>query len=103
MVHFSTPICRSQDLNLVDPARIGKLEEIIEEGDRRFDKDFGHSATEVSLADALQTASILFRQSSTKLGEKRIFLFTNEDDPYVDDASAKRKALQRAVDLKVRI
>ena len=85
----------------MEPARVGELEEIIEEGDRRFETDLGHSSAEVSLADALQTASILFRQSSTKLGEKRIFLFTNEDDPYVSDANAKRKALQRAVDLKV--
>ena len=61
----------------------------------------GHSSNEVSLSDALQTASILFKQSSTRLGEKRVFLFTNEDDPFPNDDRAKRAAVLRAIDLKV--
>ena len=62
----------------------------------------GHSSSEVSLCDALQSASILFKQSATRLGDKRVFLFTNEDDPFRDDPTAKRAALLRALDLKVR-
>ena len=63
----------------------------------------GHSSSEVSLCDALQSASILFKQSATRLGDKRVFLFTNEDDPFRDDPTAKRAALLRALDLKVRL
>jgi len=89
-----------QDLNLIDPQRIHTLEEMIEFADQRFSDDLGHSTAEVSLCDALQTASILFKQSSTRLGEKRVFLFTNEDDPCRIDATAKRAAMLRAADLK---
>jgi ATP-dependent DNA helicase 2 subunit 1 len=46
-------------------------------------------------------ASHVFAGSRTRLGEKRVFLFTNQEDPHKDDANLRRKALTKAADLKV--
>jgi len=89
-----------QDLNLVDPDRIKELEEMIKEGDNSFSDTIGHSTRETSLGDALWLSSRIFAESRTNLGEKRIFIFSNEDDPHRDDPAAKRKALAKGSDLK---
>lgn len=89
-----------QDLSLLDPDRVHELEDLIRDGDRDFGSSLGHAAKEASLGDALWMASHVFAGSRTRLGEKRVFLFTNQEDPHKDDANLRRKALTKAADLK---
>ena len=52
-----------------------------------------------NLADVLWTSSAMFAPIDRKIGTRRVFIFTNEDDPIGGDRSEEEKAHQRAQDL----
>jgi len=74
--------------------------------------EFGHAAGEFPFCDALWACSTMFSnwyytflayqvshipvQSSVKVGHKRIFLFTNEDNPNAESKNLKEQSFQRA-------
>ncbi|KAM3357305.1 ATP-dependent DNA helicase 2 subunit KU70 isoform X3 [Capsicum galapagoense] len=87
-------------------ARLIKEFDLIEE---RFAKDIGSKygivpgSRENSLYNALWVAQALLRKGSAKTADKRILLFTNEDDPFgnlkgVVKVDMMRTTLQRAKD-----
>ncbi|KAL1224160.1 ATP-dependent DNA helicase 2 subunit KU70 [Cardamine amara subsp. amara] len=87
-------------------ARLIKDFDLIEES---FDKDIGSQngivsdSRENSLYSALWVAQALLRKGSSKTADKRIFLFTNEDDPFGSmrisvKEDMTRTTLQRAKD-----
>eukprot|EP01117_Protostelium_nocturnum_P007205 TRINITY_DN2579_c0_g2_i1.p1 TRINITY_DN2579_c0_g2~~TRINITY_DN2579_c0_g2_i1.p1 ORF type:complete len:759 (-),score=325.99 TRINITY_DN2579_c0_g2_i1:69-2345(-) len=59
----------------------------------------GSTEGDFAFSDALWTCSTMFSMNTQKVGHRRIFLFTNEDDPVGDDASARERSIQRAKDL----
>jgi hypothetical protein len=90
---FSMP-----DLDVPDAQRILDLESLITKK-TDFSSDIGHAESDFPFQDALWTCSTLFSSSMTKVGHKRIFLFTNEDNPNSGDAHGRAQAIQRAKDL----
>ena len=84
------------DLSIPDAQRILDLEAILQSD---FASDYGHAAKEFPFHDALWTCSTLFSSTTTKVGHKRIFLFTNEDNPNPSDAYIRSQNIQRAKDL----
>ncbi|KAG7597306.1 Ku70/Ku80 beta-barrel domain [Arabidopsis suecica] len=87
-------------------ARLIKEFDLIEES---FDKDIGSQtgivsdSRENSLYSALWVAQALLRKGSSKTADKRMFLFTNEDDPFGNmrisvKEDMTRTTLQRAKD-----
>ena len=75
-----------------------------------FETEFGFIDEEFPFCDALWTCSTMFSNwyflivfsdiSTTKVGHKRIFLFTNEDNPNGDNPPLRSRSIQRAHDLK---
>jgi len=85
------------DLDVPDPKIILSLEEILESD---FSKTLGHCQTEFPFCDALWTCSTMFSNCNVKQQmTKRIFLFTNEDNPNGFNDSIRNVSLQRAKDL----
>lgn len=84
-----------QDLDIPDAQRILDLEGILE--DTTF--PVGHAEREFPFADALWTCSTMFSNCAVKVSHKRIFLFTNDDNPNEDNDNFRNQALQRGKDL----
>jgi Ku70/Ku80 N-terminal alpha/beta domain len=59
----------------------------------------GGPTSTCNLSDALWTASSLFSSVNKKFGTKRVFLFTNDDNPNKENAVLQGKSQQRAQDL----
>ncbi|XP_064419448.1 X-ray repair cross-complementing protein 6 [Latimeria chalumnae] len=70
-----------------------------DEGQRHFREKIGHSA-DFSLGEALWVCSNLFSDVKVKLSHKRVMLFTNQDNPHVDDGGKARMARTKAADLR---
>ncbi|XP_061181426.1 X-ray repair cross-complementing protein 5-like [Saccostrea echinata] len=87
-----------QGLEQPGAERILELENIIDEGMKTFDKDFGHN-TAYSLNDALWTCQNMFANSPQKVSYKRILLFTNNDNPHAGSPQLQRQAKTKASDL----
>lgn len=85
------------DLDVPDADRILRLEQLLVED---FVSNFGHAEKDVPLGDALWTCSTIFGNCPIKVGTKRIFLFTNNDNPNADQPSLQAQAKQRASDLR---
>lgn len=85
------------DLDVPDADRIIRLEQLI---NTDFVGRFGHADKETPLGDALWTCSTIFGSCSVKVGTKRVFLFTNNDNPNSDSPSLQAQAKQRAMDLR---
>eukprot|EP01132_Coremiostelium_polycephalum_P010819 gene10819-13255_t len=84
------------DLDVPDPKIILTLEEILESD---FSKSFGHCDKEFPFCDALWTCSTMFSNCTVKVSHKRIFLFTNEDNPNGFNENLRTISFQRAKDL----
>lgn len=84
------------DLDTPEAQRILDLEKLTESDQ----PPLGHCTKEFPFRDALWTCSSMFSSSSVKVGHKRIFLFTNEDNPNADNMELRRQALQRVRDLE---
>eukprot|EP00743_Colponemidia_sp_Colp-15_P002621 GILK01002839.1.p1 GENE.GILK01002839.1~~GILK01002839.1.p1 ORF type:complete len:631 (-),score=167.71 GILK01002839.1:47-1906(-) len=91
-------ICVLQDLDLPDATRIRELQNMTEGFD--FKQKFGFAPKDVPLFQVLWTCQTIFSNNTNKNFTKRIFLFTNEDDPSKGDESIKNRSLQRAHDLE---
>ncbi|KYQ90183.1 ATP-dependent DNA helicase [Tieghemostelium lacteum] len=89
------------DLDVPDPKIILTLEDIIE--NESFQKTFGsnQNSQDFPFCDALWTCSTMFsnNSNSVKQSHKRIFLFTNEDNPNAFNDSIRNNSFQRAKDL----
>jgi ATP-dependent DNA helicase 2 subunit 1 len=85
------------DLDVPDADRILRLEQLLATD---FVQRFGHADKEVPLGDALWTCSTIFGNCSVKVGTKRVFLFTNNDNPNQDSPALQAQAKQRAQDLR---
>lgn len=88
-----------QGLEQPGAERILELENLVDDGLKTFEKDFGHN-TAYSLNDALWTCQNMFANSSQKVGFKRIMLFTNNDNPHAGAPQLQRQAKTKAGDLK---
>jgi ATP-dependent DNA helicase 2 subunit 1 len=67
--------------------------------EKDIESEFGSYAGDSRLAEALWVCSSMFGNLSVKVGSKRIFLFTNEDNPYGGKDDMAKKAKQRARDV----
>ncbi len=90
-----------QDIDTPDANRIKQLESMSNNSNvEQFEKQLGHAPKKGSLHDALWTCQHLFSQVAKNVAYKRIFLFTNDDDPFVaGDATLRKKCMERARDL----
>ncbi|KAL6072069.1 X-ray repair cross-complementing protein 6 [Balamuthia mandrillaris] len=87
-----------QELDTPDAHRIMELETLLRSGTESFGEAYGHR-TDFPLCDALWTCSTMFSNCSVKVGHKRIFLFTNEDNPNAENKNLRDQSFQRAKDL----
>jgi len=99
-----------QDLNTPDAKRIKDIESMIDQpfaigsSDKvqssQQNSQSGNSPTS-ALHEALWTCQHLFSlaNNQTKLGYKRIFLFTNDDNPCKDNSTLRMKCIERSRDL----
>ncbi|EGG22548.1 ATP-dependent DNA helicase [Cavenderia fasciculata] len=84
------------DLDTPDPKLILQIEDILA-GDLG---SFGGSAKkEFAFGDVLWTCSTMFSNCNVKIAHKRIFLFTNEDNPNQGNDNLRTISFQRAKDL----
>ena len=84
-----------QDLDVPDAQRILQLESLL----KHEDSPFGSTENEFPFCDALWTCSTMFSNCTTKVAHKRIFLFTNDDNPNYGNDAVREQSLQRAKDL----
>ncbi|XP_067943807.1 X-ray repair cross-complementing protein 5-like [Watersipora subatra] len=87
-----------QTLGQLNIQRITDLESV-KEDTVKFESDYGHSDN-FDMSDVLWTCSNVFANCNKTLGEKKVLLFTNNDDPHKGNASLQRKAIAKATDLK---
>ncbi|KAF9090607.1 X-ray repair cross-complementing protein 6 [Mortierella sp. AM989] len=88
-----------QDLETPDVNKIQQLESI-DEKKISFDEEFGTSNGKYTLGEIFWTATSLFGSSAQRVGSKRLFLFTNEDNPHSGDISLRSASKVRAKDLQ---
>ncbi|KAI8598353.1 SPOC like C-terminal domain-containing protein [Dissophora ornata] len=67
---------------------------------QEFDEEFGTSNRKYTLGEIFWTATTMFGSSAQRVGSKRMFLFTNEDDPHSGDISLRSASKVRAKDLQ---
>ena len=91
-----TGILLFSDLDVPDGETILKLEQLLV---KDFVEMYGREEKEVALGDCLWTCSTIFGNCSVKVGTKRVFLFTNNDNPNGGDVGLQAQAKQRATDL----
>ncbi|KAG2386546.1 hypothetical protein C9374_002290 [Naegleria lovaniensis] len=92
------------DLDTPDAKRIKDIENLIKQTNHGSQSSVVTSCLESppsvnTIHEALWTCQHLFSLSSSQLGFKRIFLFTNDDNPCRDDTSARIKSIERSRDL----
>ncbi|KAF9896793.1 X-ray repair cross-complementing protein 6, partial [Lobosporangium transversale] len=88
-----------QDLETPDVSKIQQLE-AIDDKTIDFNQEFGTSNGKYTLGEMFWTATSLFGSSAQRIGSKRLFLFTNEDDPHSGDISLRSASKVRANDLQ---
>eukprot|EP01004_Peranema_trichophorum_P011030 NODE_987_length_2202_cov_40.947571_g843_i0.p1 GENE.NODE_987_length_2202_cov_40.947571_g843_i0~~NODE_987_length_2202_cov_40.947571_g843_i0.p1 ORF type:complete len:731 (-),score=149.25 NODE_987_length_2202_cov_40.947571_g843_i0:9-2057(-) len=90
------------DLDVPDAVRIRELEALLEDMDE-FASQVGHYPDKdkppFPLNEALWTAQHLFNHIPKNVGYKRIFIFSNDDNPPKSNGSERIKCIQRAKDL----
>jgi ATP-dependent DNA helicase 2 subunit 1 len=88
-----------QDLDQPDAPRIKELDQLLEGvAADTFSTDYGHSS-DYSLNDVFWTCSNMFANSPVKLASKRVFMFTNNDDPHSSSLPLQRQAKTKAKDM----
>eukprot|EP01126_Amoeba_proteus_P062496 TRINITY_DN8508_c0_g2_i1.p1 TRINITY_DN8508_c0_g2~~TRINITY_DN8508_c0_g2_i1.p1 ORF type:complete len:300 (+),score=50.37 TRINITY_DN8508_c0_g2_i1:58-957(+) len=90
------PFLTHSELEMPDAQRILDLEVLLK---CDFASKFGHTNTDFPMCDAFWTCSTIFSTTATKIGHKRVFLFTNEDNPCSTDPHVRAQSIQRAKDL----
>ncbi|KAF9967257.1 X-ray repair cross-complementing protein 6 [Mortierella alpina] len=88
-----------QELDAPDVQKIQQLESI-DDKSLDFDEAFGTSNGKYTLGEMFWTATNLFGSHAQRVGSKRLFLFTNEDDPHAGDISLRSASKVRAKDLQ---
>ncbi|KAF9582574.1 X-ray repair cross-complementing protein 6 [Lunasporangiospora selenospora] len=88
-----------QDLEAPDVHKIQQLE-AIDDKTINFEEEFGTSNGKYTLGEVFWTATNLFGSSAQRVGSKRLFFFTNEDDPHLGDVSLRSASRVRAKDLQ---
>ncbi|KAG0296956.1 X-ray repair cross-complementing protein 6 [Dissophora globulifera] len=88
-----------QDLETPDVNKIQQLESI-DDKTIDFEEEFGSSDGKYTLGEIFWTATNIFGSSAQRVGSKRLFLFTNEDDPHSGDISLRSASKVRAKDLQ---
>ncbi|KAG0005266.1 X-ray repair cross-complementing protein 6 [Modicella reniformis] len=95
-----------QDLETPDVNKIQQLEAIDDTSCTaasetiNFNDEFGTSNGKYTLGEIFWTATNMFGTSAQRVGSKRLFLFTNEDDPHAEDISLRSASKVRAKDLQ---
>lgn len=87
-----------QNLEQPGAKSILELEALLKNGKEHFTKTYGHSLN-FSLSDALWSCSSMFSTCPVKLSNRRVLLFTNQDDPHHNSRPLQQQAIQRARDL----
>lgn len=87
------------DLGQPCASRILALEDMEETGWKNFNTLYGHDPN-YSLSDALWTCADMFSKSSQSLNNKRVMLFTNNDNPHAGNPNLQLQAKTKASDLK---
>ncbi|ESO97963.1 hypothetical protein LOTGIDRAFT_182021 [Lottia gigantea] len=87
-------------MNLEQPGaeRILEIENMIENGYKKFGTKYGHNE-HYSISEVLWTCANMFSNSSQKINYKRVLLFTNNDDPHSSSLQLQRQARTKANDL----
>ncbi|KAG0268258.1 X-ray repair cross-complementing protein 6 [Actinomortierella ambigua] len=91
-------ICVLQDLDIPDASGIKQLE-ALEEGTLDFEDMFGKATGKYKLSEVFWTATNIFSSSAQKVGSRRLFLITNEDNPHGNEPTLQGAAKLRAKDL----
>ncbi|XP_070199251.1 X-ray repair cross-complementing protein 5-like isoform X2 [Littorina saxatilis] len=86
------------DLGQPCASRILALEDMEETGWKNFNMLYGHDP-DFSLSDALWTCADMFSKSPQNLNNKRVMLFTNNDDPHAGNTNRQIQARTKASDL----
>ncbi|KAG0207556.1 X-ray repair cross-complementing protein 6 [Mortierella sp. GBA30] len=97
-----------QELETPDVQKIQQLEAIEDSAltytstaeSINFDEEYGTSNGKYTLGEIFWTATNLFGSNAQRVGSKRLFLFTNEDDPHAGDISLRSASKVRAKDLQ---
>lgn len=85
------------DLDIPDVSMISELEKLL---NLDFEQVYGHCEDDqFFFGNALWACSSIFSNCTTKVGHKRIFLFTNDDSPHQEDDPLRDKSIQRAKDI----
>eukprot|EP01137_Pigoraptor_chileana_P010648 Opistho-2@318 len=91
-----------QDLDRPGASQIMALEGLTAGDKKKFEKDIGHAPADTApFGDALWQCVSLFSNSLQKVGMKRVFVFTNDDEPAGSTESGRAQAFQRSRDLGV--
>lgn len=91
-------IYQLQKLDIPDAERIRELEDFFKNPEL-FQKAIGSSDEEAVLGNVFWACSSLFGPLKRKPGSKRVFLFTNNDEPHAGNVGMQRAAKIRARDL----
>ncbi|OZJ01818.1 hypothetical protein BZG36_04811 [Bifiguratus adelaidae] len=87
-----------QELQVPDAQQIKDVDNIVN-GHWNFEEEVGSTEKEYPLGDVFWTCSNLFGHLAQKVGSKRVFLITNEDNPHATNPSLRNAAKTRAKDL----
>ncbi|KAG0244418.1 X-ray repair cross-complementing protein 6 [Actinomortierella wolfii] len=91
-------ICVLQDLDIPDASGIKQLESL-EDGTLDLEDLFGRATGKYKLSEVFWTATNIFSSSAQKVGSRRLFLITNEDNPHGNEPTLQGAAKLRAKDL----
>ena len=90
-------ICVLQELEAPDASQIKELQDIVLNAN--FKQAYGSAQTESNLFEALTICHTEFKKIEKLSFSKRIFLFTDEDNPNADNRHNQQRAVQRGQDL----
>eukprot|EP01012_Entosiphon_sulcatum_P028877 TRINITY_DN3503_c0_g1_i1.p1 TRINITY_DN3503_c0_g1~~TRINITY_DN3503_c0_g1_i1.p1 ORF type:complete len:719 (-),score=114.09 TRINITY_DN3503_c0_g1_i1:1235-3367(-) len=86
------------DLDVPDAVRIRELEALLDDVEE-FERCVGHCTKQFPLSEALWTAQHIFTHLPKNIAYKRVFLFTNDENPPKGDVVERRKCIERAKDM----
>ncbi|KAI7875336.1 Ku DNA-binding complex, Ku70 subunit [Lichtheimia hyalospora FSU 10163] len=89
-----------QDLDIPDAPRVKEAEMYSSEGKADIQKTFGSTNKEYPFGNVFWTCSDMFNAGNTtnRLGSRRVFLVTNQDNPHANQSNLRQAAIRRAKD-----
>ncbi|PAA53175.1 hypothetical protein BOX15_Mlig018240g3, partial [Macrostomum lignano] len=80
--------------------RIKQLGRLAELDAAALETEIGRSAPEVSISDAIWTCQSIFSACTVRLGYRRIFMLTNDDNPHDGDQHKRAQLRTKILDLQ---